>query len=497
MGNDNRVKIIHPFLIAVFPALSLYIHNVSELSISVLFFPATILFVLSLCIWSLCGWITGSYYRAGILFSLFWLWLFSYEPVRNMVFSVSDYKIYRHRYFIPIWLLSGLLGSVLILRIKSRFINATKILNVCAIGLILITTTPLLLISHKGQSVSSMDVKTPIQSLRKLPDIYYIILDAYAGQKGLMKYLNFDNSDFIRYLKDKGFFIAENSHSNYAWTRPSISSSLNMDYLPLDSTHSLEKPHLASNIIYSKYISANRVVALAQSLGYKYIDLSIWKNSYFNRGRYVNFESDVYDFASALLHMTILGKPLIENFIAAKAKRHSVETRFHALESTLTLPKRKPLFVYAHFMIPHEPFVFDKNGLEYPFIVKLFQKKSKELYLNQLQFTNKKIESFLNIIFRTFDSSSLPIIIIQGDHGPRDMLSDLDQGAYLRTSILNVYLLPENGKKDLYDSITPVNSFRVVFRYYFGMNFPLLEDKTYFQVRDHISSPLRLLTFDK
>jgi hypothetical protein len=91
-------------------------------------------------------------------------------------------------------------------------------------------------------------------------------------------------------------------------------------------------------------------------------------------------------------------------------------------------------------------------------------------------------------LVRTIDgilknSSNPPIIILQSDHGP---------GAYFNTSsaedtcikeragILNAYYLPENGVEYLYPSISPVNSFRVIFNTFFEANYALLDDKTYY-----------------
>ena len=36
------------------------------------------------------------------------------------------------------------------------------------------------------------------------------------------------------------------------------------------------------------------------------------------------------------------------------------------------------------------------------------------------------------------------------------------------------------GEQVLYDSVTPVNTFRLIFNYYFNTDLPLLEDKMYF-----------------
>ena len=45
--------------------------------------------------------------------------------------------------------------------------------------------------------------------------------------------------------------------------------------------------------------------------------------------------------------------------------------------------------------------------------------------------------------------------------------------------IFNAYRLPPDGNKLLYDSITPVNSFRLIFNYYFGTDYELLSDRSY------------------
>jgi hypothetical protein len=39
--------------------------------------------------------------------------------------------------------------------------------------------------------------------------------------------------------------------------------------------------------------------------------------------------------------------------------------------------------------------------------------------------------------------------------------------------------LPGKGRDDFYPSISPVNTFRVIFNNYFGTNLPLLKDQTY------------------
>ncbi|MEO1086533.1 MAG: hypothetical protein AAFY88_20055, partial [Acidobacteriota bacterium] len=49
-----------------------------------------------------------------------------------------------------------------------------------------------------------------------------------------------------------------------------------------------------------------------------------------------------------------------------------------------------------------------------------------------------------------------------------------------RTGIFHALYLPEPCRDRLYPSMTPVNSFRLLFSCHFGADMPLLEDKVYF-----------------
>jgi|TARA_B110000467_G_scaffold134753_1_gene131263 hypothetical protein len=77
-----------------------------------------------------------------------------------------------------------------------------------------------------------------------------------------------------------------------------------------------------------------------------------------------------------------------------------------------------------------------------------------------------------------------PIIIIESDHGTDfDWNEPTNEMLKQRFSNLNAYYMPE-GQELLYDTITPVNSFRIMFNSNFNGNFELLEDKVYWSSYD-------------
>ena len=67
--------------------------------------------------------------------------------------------------------------------------------------------------------------------LHLYPNVYLILLDAYSGNTLLEKDFGFDNSEFYKKLRDRGFVVQEKSFSNYPNTELSMPSILNMNYL--------------------------------------------------------------------------------------------------------------------------------------------------------------------------------------------------------------------------------------------------------------------------
>jgi len=85
-------------------------------------------------------------------------------------------------------------------------------------------------------------------------------------------------------------------------------------------------------------------------------------------------------------------------------------------------------------------------------------------------------------------STKPPVIILQGDHGPSSTLKWENPnkiGLMERFSILNAYYLPSGGSAKLFEGISPVNTFRTILNHYFGTNYKILKDRSYFSTWNH------------
>ena len=143
--------------------------------------------------------------------------------------------------------------------------------------------------------------------------------------------------------------------------------------------------------------------------------------------------------------------------------------------------KDGPKFVYAHFILPHPPFVFDKDGSAVSEVEAAVRTKEQN-YTNQLIFTNGKI---LETVDKLFESKAVsPIILIQSDEGP-DLWGienkSRDRQLRWRTEIISAFHLPNVDAGALIpQTVTPVNTFRLVFKLYFGADIDLVEDRVYY-----------------
>jgi len=495
----KKPVVVHPFLFALYVVLFLYARNVDKVALSTTVMPTIVVLLSVSLLLFLLKQMLHDLHSAGIIVSVVLLWFFSYEAIYSVVagFEIAGFVLGRHRYLTPIYpvLLLSFLFIFNLLAVRKKTIGIHKITNYLNVVSVLLILFPLIGIGTYYVRFKTYKIKTDIVSepivqkaksvnvlehdeLKSLPDIYYIILDSYTGERALKKYFGFDNSKFINSLTDKGFYVASKSRTNYSTTTLSIPSTLNMQY------HLNDIPDFKSGdeTIAYQMVENNKMLRFLKSKGYHYINLSIWeeldnKDDYENRYKYKSFFNE---FNIELLRISVLQQIVVVPYIDISEKSKNT---IHIFEQLKKIPDiKESTFTYAHIMSPHPPYAFDRDGEKVgdSFFSQLkYIWTEKERYLDEIIFVNKQIEMVVDKILSTSDVQ--PIIIIQGDHGAVTMRDfGVEDNRQIRMSILNAYYLSDNGSSVLYDSISPVNSFRLICDYYFGTNYGLLEDKSYY-----------------
>ncbi len=499
----GKPLILHPLFFAIYPLIFLFSFNLEKgESVSFFNFLPFILISIGITVFLLIifTYSLGNGKKAGILVSiilaLFFLYGHSIIFLEDQgLFSEDDTSLGLY----PHWLAIFLFSVICTIRAKSNLNKLTIVLNVTA-GVLLLF--PLFSITaYKFQtwpSISKSAQKVEIKlknppDLVKRPDIYYVIPDGYGGRTILEKFYNFNNQQFIGDLEERGFFVAKNSFSNYSSTAESMASSMNMLYLTDSGEFSrspLEKKteeFVHEDLLRDIPSGTSNVKRIIESIGYEYKYISSNKLKQNRKANSIMFGILLDELLILVLETTLLRDFIPE--IVLDDYSTKIKKTFIEIASSKAI-EDKPMFVLAHIMIPHPPFVFGVDGENANNINwtqwGIDSWADKKGYINQLIYTNKLIiEMIDNIIAKTKTS---PIIIIQGDHGPassfkaKNSWSNPENNMIKeRLSILNAYYLPNGGNKMLYNSITPVNTFRVIFNQYFDKDYDLLEDKSFWK----------------
>ena len=498
----KKSLVIHPFFLAIFPPLFLLSHNIEQTTtedINIILIAIAITTCSALLFWSLLSFILKDKKKAALVVSLSLLLFFSYGHFAPLleglwkVLYIGDFVIGHHKVLLAIWGIIFLIGAYFSIRTLRNLNTFTSVLNVVAVTLVVISLINIGVHTFRPSPIpwdnditENGEAGIPsVESLDTPPDIYYIILDGYASSSALEEIYNYDNHEFIDYLTEKGFFVASESRTNYPLTYLSLASSLNMEYINyLSNIVGVESK---SRAVPYEMITQSKVMGFLKLRGYKFIHVSSgWGPTNTNRFADLDIKCGRYNESQMVLIQTTMAGPFMHYFLQEDL-RGKVLCTFSQLAEVPAI--EGPKFVFAHILSPHPPYVFGANGEPVP-ETKLELTggvwAQKELYLNQLIFINTKVETLVDEILSK--SEVPPIIILQADHGTSVMMSGCvkfptKDMVRERFSIFNAYYLPQGGDNLLYNSITPVNTFRLIFNLYFGANYELLGDECYYSTR--------------
>lgn len=489
--------------------LFLYSRNISEYPESALFIPLVISFAFALIIYVLMQVVFRHIDKAAIVSSLVIFICLSYsrflEIYKDINIRLGNISI-THDVLVFTASIVVIAASIFfIIRYKKSLPKVNQLFLGFVCILLLFPIFKIASFEAKTGRFLRIDLSGGLirrnitEDTENLPDIYYFIFDRYAGPKSLKEEYSYDNSKFFNFLKDKGFYLAKDATTNYPKTSQSLGSSLNYEYI----NYLTEKTNggvSSDQTVVTPLIRNNKVIKFLKSKGYTYIHIGpVWNPTSINPNADKNFifKDGLYpgadEFTTGFLNTTIaapLFKDIFRDRTAISEDPYNNDHRkrvLFELESIAKVPKMPgPKFVFMHILIPHDPFVFGKNCEP---IAETEVEKHDHVtnYLNQLNCANINIMKMIDDILAR--SAKPPVIVLQSDEGPFPMKTPLPDkeswgtatDATLREKypILNAYYMPGVSNKELYQSITPVNSFRVIFNVYFDTKLPLLPDRNY------------------
>jgi hypothetical protein len=490
----GRPVAYHPLLFAAFPVLALFAANVREGVDFADVLPALLVVLAGTAV--VLGLSTAAFRslpRAALMITAWVVLFFSYGHVWDVVASRAssvEALLLREDILLATWALLALLAVVLALKIKGRLPGATRVLNV--VGLFLVAVNALSigwgLVTARADSdlAGAVPLDPPEGRLR---DVYYIVMDRYGRSETIRASFGFDNSPFLSSLRERGLVVAEESAANYPKTAHSLAASLNMTYLDA-LTREAGSASSDWRPVYSM-LQRFRVAESLQALGYRYVHLgSRWEPTRVDPGADDNETSGLSEFGQVLYDTTVAA-PIARRlgltaFDPRDRERRRILEQFRLLQEVVEDPG--PTFTFAHILLPHEPYLFDADGSPVSEAEEAARSRARN-YVGQLRFANAKLTEVLDTLLAGSEETE-PIVIIQADEGPHPVRYQYDQilfrwplatQAELREKlwILNAYNLPGLDETEVDPDITPVNSFRMVFREYFGADLPPLPDRTY------------------
>ena len=486
----------YPVLFALYAPLGLLAHNLGQVEINAGIRAILFTVIMAFLLLFLSRLVLGDWARAGAVSAVMVILMITYGHVYTAIksYEISGIIIGRHRYLIIVWVALASLGLWWSVKKSFHILALSSSMNLA--GIVLLVYPSFQVISYALSSQGQQDQVAEVHAAQTAqyditlpegqtpPDVYYIILDGYGRSDILLKDLNYDNSAFLDGLRQLGFYVADCAQSNYSKTDLSLSSSMNLDYV--NTLVDNFSPESTDRLPLWNLIKNNEVKAIFESLGYTtvafetgYAFTEIGSSDVFLIAPAKGFNG----FESLYLQTTLAA--VMDDFNLLQKlqltpednKRELILFKLAELQKIPTsLPS--PKFVFAHLVIPHQPFVFGPDGEPLVIPKRVFKGQTyyppKEYalgYRNQVIYISKQILEVIEVILR--ESTQPPVIIIQGDHGPSHFqIED-------RMTILNAYYFPGR-EPDFYPKITPVNSFRLLFNNYFNTDFELLEDVSYY-----------------
>lgn len=475
-------KNLHPFLLCI--VVVLYYYNEVEAMCSIAQ-PITCVIVL-LSLIGLCTKLI-KYFDYDILVSSiilsFWTFIFFFTMhLVNFITKFSFFEYSQAKFSFTALIIGGVLIQFFLLKLKknvNRLVKLAQYLNILFLILILIELCrTLIFLNVRKAYIENLE----IGEAKGKYNLFILIMDGYARADNLKKYWNYDNKEFISFLKRKEFFIVEKSKSNYCLSEQTVCSISSLDYLKMPT-----------NTVYrTNQIFNNPLFVSATKMGYRCSNLGLYP---------IENVKNAYDFLYSVKNLyehIILQTPLfaVVSFYNKRIDRNMTKIDIGKFADLLGafINKKKNLVLF-HSLLTHAPYskldstdfhqMMMSNPLKEVFTWDKYKAQvyppNKEIspcrdcYLNQFKVTNRLMAKTLENNWGDLSANS--VIIVMSDHGFRfidkDTIGPSNKEAY--ENFAAIYF-PDKDYTTLNDTMTILNSARMCVNKALGTKLSYVKD---------------------
>jgi hypothetical protein len=477
---------LHPLLFAAYGVLNLYAANLDEVLVVDVVAPLIRSLLVTGGALLLLAILLRSPSRGAIVASALVVAFFGFGPVADVLTEAEQVVPVTTQ--LAMWSVLLVIAVAYAARAGASLARATAGLDLLAIVLVafaMASIVPYEVTRMGHEPIARVQAAEGATSDGRRPDIYFVVFDRYGSADAIERRFGITDNDLYGWLADQGFQVPADSHASYRATDFSLASTLNMRYL--DELTERIGPTSSDRTPAQQLLRDHEVGHVLKDLGYRYYHIGSWFDpTHSNEMADANLTLGLTsEFESVLGDTTVV--PAIRDLIGDQDQeptfldRHRDGTlnAFRQLHRIATAPG--PKFVFAHVLLPHDPYVFRADGS----LVTEAEANAEDepgLYAGHIAFANSQIKDLVRDLL-SGPEDERPIVILEADEGPLacrsvDCVQTTAEYFRIRSGVLAALYLPGINAR-LPDRFSVVNTFRFVFREYFGADLPPLPDRIY------------------
>jgi hypothetical protein len=378
-------------------------------------------------------------------------------------------------------------------------VRITRVMNLVAVVVLLATTISLVQSGAASQGIADLmdghgaaSVTAP--GTAESPDIYVILLDGYPGSDARALLPEYPASRLASGLRQRGFDMAADTHSNYLTTSVTLASMFQMQHLAdLPELAPPWGPDAADARRLRRLINDGSATQAFRDAGYRTIGIA----SGFAEVELRNVDRliepiEPTEFEISLLRGTGVGNLLeaVTPDVMPALQRGRIGDTLQAIRQVASEPAQAPRLVFAHVPAPHAPWVFGPDGsgrrasifqyyVDSAKLRGIDRKVALQHVLDQAAYLDGQVLDVIDGILA--DSPRPPVIVVFSDHGPGTGYQEADLAdSDLVERSSNILAAFTPGHPGLFaQPTTPITIFPRLLDTYLGQDVPIPDDSTW------------------